>query len=289
LARSEALLNALISYYELAIAQQRVELLAHALENLDEAARILARREDAGTSSGYESMRLAIASELSRSRHAEAQGALEAARAQLASLLNLDAGSLRVAALSPSPLAPEVNTAHGGGQGVQALEQLAAAGQFAARAEQQAEWAGLPSVELKAGMKHVSDAGGGYGYVLGLSLSLPVFESGQALRAEAKAQRGLHLARRDALARKLSRQKARAQALHRAAQAELIRLEATTRAPVKALLLAAQSGYREGERSIVELLDAQRAETEVAERRLQLLVATKKAEARVRAASGELQ
>jgi outer membrane protein TolC len=144
-------------------------------------------------------------------------------------------------------------------------------------------------LELNAGMKHVSDAGGGYGYVLGLSLSLPVFDSGQALRAEAKAQRGLHLARRDALARKLSRQKARAQALHRAAQAELIRFEATTRAPVKALLLAAQSGYREGERSIVELLDAQRAETEVAERRLQLLVATKKAEARVRAASGELQ
>jgi outer membrane protein TolC len=73
------------------------------------------------------------------------------------------------------------------------------------------------------------------------------------------------------------------------AQVELERFERATSKQVEALLTAAQSGYREGERSIVELLDAQRTVIEVEERRLTLLLQAKQAEARVRAAAGVLE
>ena len=52
---------------------------------------------------------------------------------------------------------------------------------------------------------------------------------------------------------------------------------------------AAESGYREGQRSVVELLDAQRTHTRVALRRLELLHAARGAQVALRAATGEFE
>ncbi|NCQ61443.1 MAG: TolC family protein, partial [Myxococcales bacterium] len=129
----------------------------------------------------------------------------------------------------------------------------------------------------------------GYGYVVGVSLSIPIFDHGQAQRAQAEAQRALAMARSEALTRTIDADVQSALATFRTARAELTRFESRTSGQVEALLAAARSGYREGERTIVELLDAQRAQTDVAERRLSLLGTAKRAEARLRAATGDLQ
>ena len=131
--------------------------------------------------------------------------------------------------------------------------------------------------------------GGGYGYIVGVSIDLPLFDRGQALRAEARAQRSLAQARSEALARAIDSDITGARATFRSARQELERFESQTSSQVERMLTAAQSGYREGARSIVELVDAQRAQAEVAERRLCLLGAAKRAEARLRAAAGDLQ
>jgi len=55
------------------------------------------------------------------------------------------------------------------------------------------------------------------------------------------------------------------------------------------LVRAAESGYREGERSVLELLDAERARAEVEGRRLDLSLAEKRADIVLRAARGELE
>ncbi len=292
LSRTTAVLDAVLAYYDLVIAERRVEVLAQAVSNLDEAARVLQRREEAGNASGYESSRLAIASELIRSHLAEARGTHQGARARLAALLGIPTESLR----SDGTLAL-VSSADGSalaqtrGESRPALQQARESLRLAGEAGEHAEWAWLPALEIEGGVKRASDAGAasGYGYVVGVSLSLPVFDHGQAEQEQARAQQTLATARSEALARTFDADAQSALVTFRAASQELSRFDAQTAGHVDALLRAAQSGYREGERTIVELLDAQRAQTEVAERRLALLQEAKRAEARLRAAAGELQ
>ncbi len=289
--RTEAILDAVLAYYDVVLAELRVEVSSRSVANLEEAARVLERREAAGTASGYESTRLAIASELSRSHLAEALGALESAKARLAALLGVNPESLRVATglalISPSD---EARLARGGGETRRAVRQARESQRLAGEAEDRAGWAWLPRLELGGGVKRVSLGGGdGYGYVVGASLSIPLFDTGQAQRARAEAQRALAAARTEALTRTIHADVESALGTFRAARQELERFEARTSGQVEALLAAAQSGYREGGRTIVELLDAQRARTDVAERRLSLLGTAKRAEARLRAAAGDLQ
>jgi outer membrane protein TolC len=290
LSRSDAVLAALYGYYDVVLAARHVEILSESVSNLEEAARVLKSREAAGTASGYESTRLAIEHELSRSQLAEARGVFESRKARLAALLGLDLQTLHVDGnVGLLAVSDEVRLARGGARPV--LQRAKEAERFATEAQDQAKWAWLPSVELGAGVKRANNAGfdSGYGYALGVSLTLPLFDHGQAQRAEADAQQALTSARSEALTRSLDAEVAGALATLRVARQELERFEASTTHQVETLLKAAGAGYREGERSIVELLDAQRARTLVAERRLALLYAAKRAEATLRAAAGDFE
>jgi cobalt-zinc-cadmium efflux system outer membrane protein len=292
LARTDGVLEAVLGYYEVVLAERRVEVLSQAVANLEEAARVLARREAAGSASGYESTRLSIASELSRSHLAEARGTLTAARARLAALLGVRPESLRVSTgLEFMAASDEAALVRGGGESREAVRQTRDSLRLAGEAEDRADWAWLPTVELGGGMKRANNLGAasGYGYVIGVSLNIPLFDHGQAQRQQAEAQRSLATARSEALTRTIGAEVQNALATYRTAREELSRFEAQTSGQIDALLAAAQSGYREGERTIVELLDAQRAQTDVAERRLSLLGSAKRAEARLRAAAGDLR
>jgi len=290
--RTGGILAAVLAYYDVVLAERQVEVLSQSVANLEEAARVLERREAAGSASGYESTRLAVASELSRSHLAEARGALDSAKARLAALLRVRPESVRVATVLDL-ISPSDETALGRGRGEsrQAVRQARESLRLAGEAEDRADWAWLPTLELGGGMKRANNFGtdDGYGYVVGVSLSIPIFDHGQAQRAQAEAQRALAMARSEALTRTIDADVQSALATFRTARAELTRFESRTSGQVEALLAAARSGYREGERTIVELLDAQRAQTDVAERRLSLLGTAKRAEARLRAATGDLQ
>lgn len=292
LARADGILDAVLAYYDVVLAERRVAVLADSVTNFEEAVRVLARREATGSASGYESTRLVIARELGQSHLAESRGALAAARARLGALLGARPDSLRVAA-ELELVAPGREDALARGRGIprEAVRRARESLRLAGEAEERAGLAWSPAVELGGGVKRANDFDGasGYGYVVGVAVSVPLFDRGQAQREQARAQRALAGARSDALVRSIDAEVESALATFRAARDELARFEAQTSGQVGALLGAAQSGYREGERSILELLDAQRAQTEVAERRLTLLGAAKRAEARLRAAAGELQ
>ncbi|MFZ9887639.1 MAG: TolC family protein [Myxococcota bacterium] len=289
--RGDAVLDALLAYYDVVWAERRVVLLSEAVSNLEEASRVLLRREAAGAASGYESTRLAIASELSQSQLAEARGVLDSTRARLGALLGVPPASLRIA--TDLQLRTDVSESMAAVEGPSrpAVDRAVESLQLARDAVDRAAWSWLPALSMGGGLKRANNfaADSGYGYVIGISLDVPIFDYGQADRQQAEAQRALANARADAMRRVSDAEAKSALATYLVARRELARFESHTSGRVEALLASARSGYREGERSIVDLLDAQKVQTEVAERRLALLAKAKSAEARLRAAVGEFQ
>jgi len=123
LSRANGVLDALLAFYEAVLAERHVEILKQAVSNLEEAARVLSRREAAGSASGYESTRLAIACELARSHLAEARSAAGSATARLGVLLGLRPEALRVSTDLPLTAEDdETALAQGHGETHQAMQ-----------------------------------------------------------------------------------------------------------------------------------------------------------------------
>lgn len=286
---ADASLEAVRCYSDVVLAQLRIVTLEAAVADLEEATRVLTEKEAAGTASGYERTRLTVATELARSEVASARGDVEGEKARLAGLLGLESAAIeleeKLEFLSEVQLTTLVQGEMGDPRVNQHVEQARAEAQ---RAKKQAEWAWLPGAEVKGGLKTVSNTGGTVGYVVGVSLDIPLFDQGQSLKAEAQARVTMTDARHQAYERALKSRRDRALSMFRTARAELERFEKQTVEPVQTMLRAAKSGYREGQRSIVELLDAQRAVLEIEERRIALLGALKRAEIELRAVTGAL-
>ena len=64
---------AVAAFYEVLAAERASKIAADALAVLDEASRVVARRHEEGTTSGYERTRLEIEAELARSQLSQAQ------------------------------------------------------------------------------------------------------------------------------------------------------------------------------------------------------------------------
>ena len=288
--RTRAISEVVLAYYDVVVLEHRLEVLSHALQSLEEASRVLARRESAGTASGYESTRLGIATELARSERALIDGTLRGARARLGTMLGIDPAGLRVdTTLTLAALPNEAVLVERATRNQDVVSHARASVSAAEDAANRAGWTWLPTLSLNGGVNLVDDVGTRYGYVAGVSLAVPIFDGGAGLRAQADAQEALSRAREAALAQELRGQVASAYAVYDAARIELERFDTATAVGVETLVAAAQSGYREGQRTIVELLDAQATATEVAERCLELFAAAKRAEVLARAAAGELQ
>ena len=290
LSRSDAIVAALFSYYDVVLGRQQVGLLKQAVTNLEEAARVLKLREQEGTASGYESLRLSLASELVHADLAEAQGALEGSERALRVLLRLEGGSLAVPrTLRLHELPNESVLVQRASSGTKSLKATKEASEAAEIAKDRASWGWVPQVNLMGGLNRVELNQTAWGYIAGVTVGVPLFNSGGAFRDAADARAQVAEARRTALSTEALANLQRALAVHRRSSAALERLSKNTTKEREELLLAAQSGYREGRRTIVELLDAQRARTEAVKRRLRLLEIAKKSEVQARAAAGEFQ
>lgn len=312
-AQSDAVVASLILFYDALAADRRVEIAAGTVARLDEAARVLGRRHAEGTSSGYESTRLELEAELARSELRQAEARAAAARAELALVLGLEPAPGQAQTQAQGQVQAQgagQGQAQGHGAGLVLAGSLAIRdpGAFAgapperrsssllrasaARARDAgdaARWAWVPLVSLSAGLRMAEAGETRYGYVAGVSFDLPLFSRGQDVRAEAGAAERLALARAAAAERTATRAELAAEQALALAQGELARFEQATGDRLQTLERAAESGYREGLRSIVELVDAQRARTSVELRQLELAIAAKRAEIELRAARGEFE
>ncbi|GAB5550295.1 MAG: TolC family protein [Sandaracinaceae bacterium] len=286
--RLDAVAAARAAFHRALAAERRVAVLEAQRDALREALRVMESRRAAGEVSGYETARLAIGAQLAGSRAAQARIDADAARQQLAALFGAeppDALEGELTPPSPPPIAALVTSAEARRPDLSAL---ARADEAARRARAAADFSWVPRLSVEGGYNRQDGPLVGHGYAVGLSAEIPLFDHGQGERRAAEASAAVGDLR--------ARYEARVETRIRVSHARLTRLleerarfESESAEPVELLVRAATSGYQGGERSVVELLDARRAATEVAERRVALSLAARLAQIALAREAGGLR
>ncbi len=279
--------RALEIFYGALATKRRVVLLTHAQEALDDAARILVSRESVGEASGYQRARLTLAVELARSRLGRAELELELVTGELSALLGAPVndveGSFEVE--PPGPISSLLERAQ---EHRPELSSLDARLDLARRAERASDMGWFPTLTVTGGYNRLRGDEVGHGYTVGLRVGIPVFSRGQGQAREADAALEALRNYQGVAATSVESEVATARARVLGMLAERERFRRATTEPSALLMRAAASGFRGGERNLVELLDAQRALFDVADRQIGLDLSTRLADIALRRATGSL-
>ncbi len=251
-----------LAFADLVAAQTRERELTTTVDRLRELAGVLASREAAGDAAGFD--RLRAERELLDVETDRSVAATDRVRAQaiLASFFDNMPDPSRIVAvgrsLSPAPLPPLealVETAESARGELVALRHELTAADFATRAAGRRP---VPEPEIVGGIKSSTVGGRDFGGVIGVQLTLPLFDRAGPEKARAVARNAQARARLDALRLVLRGQIAalRAAAVERRGAAERYRAQAIASADL--IERIAQVSYDAGERGILELLDAYR-------------------------------
>lgn len=290
-----------LAFADLLAAQTRERELASARDRLRDMAALLARRENAGESAGFD--RLRAEREVFDVETDLVVAATERARAQatLASFFSDVADPTQIVALPTvtddepvPPVAALLEQAEGARGELRALKQEAEAARLSARA---AERSRIPEPEIIAGTKSSTAGGVGVGStitiggqdigpVIGVHATLPLFDRGRPELASAAARSDEAEARAAAFRVVLRGQLAtlRDAVLQRRSAADRYRKDAVGSAAEMERI--AQVSYEAGERGILELLDAYRIGTSARVRQAALDLAVREAEIELAFVSG---
>lgn len=275
------------AFLDLLAAQERDRLLAEALGDIDALVRTLRTREAEGETSGYDRMRAEQEQADLSARRLERAASLARARSALAALLGLAPGPLVAegsldATRTPLPTIVEAEAGAASRGDVGALDADAEARDLLGRA---AARRAVPEPALWAGRKTGCAASVcETGFSFGISVSLPVFDRGQAVRSAFRAEAEIARARRAALALE-----ARADAQAALAEARSLREAEAALAgapPPDRLVAIARAAYGVGEMRIFELLDAYRTALATRLRATEVRLAARRAEEALRRATG---
>jgi cobalt-zinc-cadmium efflux system outer membrane protein len=256
-ARVQVTVEALHAFTAAAHARLEVELLRSEREALVRVVDIVRKRVGAGAASGYDLQRIELELTAYDDLTASAETRLMAARTALATFVGnqqplVDAESALALPNRPAVAAPSAVLAERGDYQAAKLR-ARSADELAAEARR--GW--VPAFGLSAGgMSQDTGDETAYGYTVGLSFSLPIFDRGRAAAARARAARRAAIADQRLLELTVpAAARARRESLERhIAQAE--QLASRQLARLEPLVRSAETAYREGNSSVVELLDA---------------------------------
>lgn len=253
--------EARVRFYEVVYYQARVEALESWREHIRQALAIVARREERGDAATYDRRRLDREDAVAVGALETEGAALARARARLEAMLGMDTRDFRVAGdllpeLDPRPL-PDLSAAVATRPDLLALELRIDAAALDLRAA--ARW-WAPDLRLEAGWKGVDlgPQGRTDGFVLGASLSIPLWNRSSGSSAIALALAQAARGRRDLLESEIQGELegAREEAVRLRRAAEEFRAQTT--AASSDLVRIAAAGYEGGELGLLELLDAYR-------------------------------
>jgi outer membrane protein, heavy metal efflux system len=246
-------------------------------QRIDAVYTVVSRLAKAGEASAYERRRLERERQAAQARIARAEADYGRARELLLAFL----GNSAARTLAPTgnlipPEPPALATAQSTMRSRPDLQSLVAQAEAFDREHRAAERAWLPDLTVGVGPKRVDEpARTENAAIVSVSIALPIFDRGQAAQKRAsaeasatRAEHALHLERWEAELRGVWGQ---ANELRRAA----LSFSADTTKSSRDLSRIAETAYRGGEASLLELLDAYRNELEAQTTALELALAAR--------------
>lgn len=255
----------------------QAEVLRESLGVFQRVERIVSTRTRTGESAGYDLMRLNVAKMTLEARLIHAQATAREERARLSGLMGKSVeGALRVA--DPLVLPPSSDVLVDRAAERKDLTSLRAWQEQARLSERLARRQAWSDPSFSLGIVQASEPTvQGAGYLVGLSLPLPVFSRGQGELARAEAEANRLSVEETALRQRLSTEipPVREALASRIAATRSFQREVLSRLPE--LLRTAEVSYQEGEASIVSLLDAHQTAVETRLQSLSILADTQNA------------
>ncbi len=272
-ARFAIVVEGLAVFHAAAHARLQVEVLADERAALARAGEIVRARARAGDASGYEVQRVELELAAYDDLVASAQLELRQARQRLAAVAGRPDAELDASSSLPLPgPPPALDALVAGALGTRADHRAARLRVDAAQRRMRAAgrgWVPIPTLTAGAMTTDLGDRTA-RGVVAGVAVTIPLFDRGHAERDRAAAERQVALVE----ARWIEAQvPAAVRAAHAALTARLAQTQGlATRqlARLDGMLAAAETAFREGDASLVELLDAHRAARDVRLRALAL-------------------
>lgn len=251
------------AYYGSVAAEQIRDARIKGLAALESLAAIATKRLAAGDLSGYEARRIRQATEHARVAHAEAEAAVHAARAVLATWVGAPAATAVLDDVIVLPDLPgDAEPSHAG------LDVLAAERAQAEATLQAAGGVSLP-ITLGIGRKRIRQGGwSDDALMLEVGLELPFFDRRQGERAQARAALSLAEARLQREQLLLSAQRAALLDQARLRSDSAKRIAAQLLPEATRLTAIAEASFAEGELELLALLDAYDTEATLVEKGL---------------------
>lgn len=278
-------------FTDLLLAQERARTLEAGVGRLDGLIGVLRTREEQGEGSRFDRLRAEREVAEVDADLALAGIARRRAQARLAAFFaeGTDPDGLAAAGRLDGYPVPEVPARAAGplSERRPAYRALGLQGERWGAEERAAQRLRLPSAQVTGGLKRSGAPGAAdTGFVVGASVSVPLFDRGQAQAARAAAARARLEAERRALAARIAAEvhAASSAAAGARALADRYRDDAVSRA--EELVAIADAAYEEGEFGILELLDAHRVRLRANLRALDLSASARRAAIELDRAAG---
>jgi len=279
-----------LAFLELLLAQEQVKAYDAEKARLDEIVDVLRKREKSGESSGYDRIRAEREVSLLEADQGVALARVERARGLLSSFFNPSQRppALGAAGALTLPDVPALASLTGKITGRGDIEAERRLAESAVLSKEAARRKMYPEPVVSGGLKSpVVDNQREAGYVVSVTLPLPLFDRGKADMARAEASRRAAESRAEMLKVEVE---ARLRGAWEETQARLRAVESYQKravAQTEDLARIARSAYEGGEVGILELLDAFRTQREVRLRIQELIAAARQSALEVERLAGE--
>lgn len=276
-------------FVQLLAGQQRVAALEEANRELERLQTLISGKENAGTASRYDVMRITQEVQSLKARLENAHTDNAGVAGELAVLLGFpDWKPQAQGVLAPLGVSADVDTLwlqaeHNNPELESARRETIAADSGLERARRE-RW---PVPSLLLGTAFTDRPYGNTTYA-GVSVDLPIFDRGQGGMAKASAEKHAALLKRELLVAATRQELERAVEVLSRRRATLAGFDRDVLAPLPSLKQMAEDAYRLGKTGLLEVLDSSRSSTEIKLNHLELLVAEVEAELGTLMASGLL-
>lgn len=276
-------------FAQLLAGQQRVAALEDARQELERLQTLITGKENAGTASRYDVMRITQEVQSLKTRLENAQTDNASVIGELGVLLGFpDWKPQAKGVLSPIGITADVNTLwlqaeQHNPELESARREILAANSGLERARRE-RW---PVPSLMLGTAFTDQPYGNTTYA-GVSVDLPIFDRGQGGMARASAEKNAALLKQELLVSATRQELERAVEVLAHRRATLSKFERDVLAPLPDMKQMAENAYRLGQTGLLELLDSSRSRTEIKLNHLDLLLAEIEAELDTLMASGQL-